>query len=985
VLWVLALFFISGATALVFETLWMRMLALVFGATSLAQSTVLAVFMGGLALGSILGGRLADRVHSPLRAYAACEGAIGLYALGLPWLLTSFPSLSHALPSVDSFWAVSVGRFLLASAVMLLPTTLMGATLPLLARHAVRLPEHMGRAATGVSRLFAANTFGAVAGAFSATFILLPVLGLRTTHHMAAAVDLAVAACALLLARRASAPDPLAYLADGSEPPVPLPTTARRLAVIAFAMSGAAAMANQVLWTRALTMVIGSSIYSFTLVLLAFLLGLAGGAAAFSKRASRASNPLAWLCGLNLCIAILAGWTYLVMDDLPEWFLGLLRGSSLEPGTILMMQMGLAMAAVFPATVPMGATLPFTIRAAAANLGRLGRDVGAAYSANTVGAIVGSFMGGFLLLPVLGIRRGLAAAAITNLCLVAMLGWTAARRARVRWLAPALALLTAAGFLRLPEWDLLRLSSGPFRISVSRDDIDDDDEEEDKERPELVFYRDGLTTTVSVEKWKEGHVALKNNGKVDASSGDDMPTQIMVGLLPVLLHPDHGQRPLSVLVIGYASGVTVGSVLQAGVERVDVVELERATIEASRFFEHVNHRPLSDPRVRLTIDDGRNWLAARDERYDVIISEPSNPWITGVSNLFTVEYFRLARERLAPGGVFCSWAQLYEMSPLRIKSIYRAFSEAFPGAHVFSSEDVSSDTMLIATRSGPPRLDLRVIERAFRMPKLRAELRRAHVRSPHDVAAFSMLTPDELAAFVAGVGPNTDDNLLVELRAPLDLYAANRPSFAAEVYASDWPYSRVRGCLHGWDEEPGRAQRYAALAESLLRHGKTRQAEWFLKRAGAAADRARRLHDMVTAEQDRHLVPLADEEGLDPPRPPPAASLSEQTRFAEDYLAIERRLAKQEHLTALGILDAWPDRFMKEPGDDLILLHGFLLYMTGQYRSAAARLRPLADAPKPKRSATLHYYGLAAYASGHYRLGVEALLRWLDGSRDTNP
>jgi spermidine synthase len=975
---VLACFFLSGATALVFETLWTRMLVLVFGATSLAQSTVLAAFMGGLALGSALGGRLADRSSRPLRLYGLCQGGIGIYALFLPKLIAAYPGLARALTASHTFWALSLGRFVLSVAALIVPTTLMGTTLPLLSRHVVRLPAEMGRAAARISRLYAANTFGAVLGAAAATFVLLPTLGLSHTHLFAAIADLLLMAVVLLVARRPRVVDPLAEIGTAEASP-PVAPALRRLAVGAFCLSGAAAMANQILWTRALSMVIGSSIYSFTLVLLAFLLGLAGGAAALGGFAARTRRPVAWLGALNLGVALLCGWTYVVMDDLPDLFLGLLRDSSFDPGSILAMQMLLALVAVLPPTVLMGATLPVTLRVAAADAGRLGRDVGRAYAANTCGAIAGSLCGGFVLLPAIGIRSGLVAAGTANLVLAAALLSAGLAPGRLRRLAWALPLGLAIAAVRLPAWNLLRLSSGVFRVSIAREHQG----ERPGAEPELAYYRDGLATTVSVEKWAGNLFSLKNNGKVDASTGDDMPTQIMVGLLPVLLHPDHGLRPLSVLVIGYASGVTVGSVLQADVGHVDVVELERATLQASRFFERVNHRPLADPRVRLIIDDGRNWLASRKERYDVIISEPSNPWITGVSNLFTRDYYRLARERLRPGGIFCSWAQLYEMAPSRIKAIYRAFAESFPSAQVFSAEDVSSDTFLIGTTGGAgaaPRLDLAALSRGMALPRVAAELGRAAVRSPHDLVSFLLLDPDELAAFVSGVEANTDDNLIVELSAPLDLYAAARPSFVTHVYAGQWPYGHLRGWLSGWEREPGRAERYAALAESLLRYGRRREAEWFLGRAGdgPTAARTRRLHDLLTAEDvDLPEVPLAGSEGLEPPRPPSGLDAAAQARFAQDYLAVESRLLQREYADALSIVDGWPKDYVGDPGDDFLLLHGVLLFRAEKYGQAAARLAPLVRDGAHPRPAALFYYGVSAYSSGHYRAGTDALLRWL--------
>src|SRR5262249_46644129 len=237
---------------------------------------------------------------------------------------------------------------------------------------------------------------------------------------------------------------------------------------------------------------------------------------------------------------------------------------------------------------------------------------------------------------------------------------------------------------------------GLFRISVARDLAG----ARTWQLPQLLYYNDGLATTVSVERWDKT-IALKNNGKVDASNDADMPTQIMVGLMPFFF--TRAPSP-NLAIVGFGSGVTVGAATQAPAGRIDVVELEKSVVEASHFFDGVNQAPLRDPRVHLHIGDGRNFLFQTEAKFDVIISEPSNPWITGVSNLFTREHWHRARSRLAPGGVFCQWAQLYEMSPLHIKSILRTYASEFPYTYVFAAEDLSSDVIMVAAAE-PLRLD----------------------------------------------------------------------------------------------------------------------------------------------------------------------------------------------------------------------------------------------------------------------------------------
>jgi spermidine synthase len=358
------------------------------------------------------------------------------------------------------------------------------------------------------------------------------------------------------------------------------------------------------------------------------------------------------------------------MDKLPAAFLGLLRGGAFSVDGILFCQFLLAALAVLPATLCMGGVFPLTIRIITSGASRVGRDVGTAYSINTVGAIVGSFAAGFMVLPGLGLQRGLGLCVLTSALLAS--AFLLVRKRRV--LGIAIPVVALAASLLVPRWSLVHFSAGLFRVSIAKEII----ESNKWSLPQLEYYHDGIATTVSVERWQKT-LALKNNGKVDASNGDDMATQIMVGLMPLLVHPTALDKPPRVAVVGFGSGVTVGAVTQFPIGHADVVELEPAVIEAgTRFFGQYNHHPESNPKVRMIVGDGRNFLTQADDKYDVIISEPSNPWITGVSNLFTVDYWRLARSRLADDGVFCQWAQLYEMSSKNNNTLLNTISQVFP-------------------------------------------------------------------------------------------------------------------------------------------------------------------------------------------------------------------------------------------------------------------------------------------------------------------
>jgi spermidine synthase len=999
---ILACFFLSGASGLVLEMLWTRMLTLVFGSTTLAVSTVLTAFMGGLGLGSYLAGKFADRLKNPARSYALVEASVGLYALLVPWVISFYPGLNRWLWVAfgDRYALLSVLRFVASAGLLIIPTTLMGATLPILARHFVRHPWELRRVGLRIGTLYAINLFGAVAGAFFAGFVFLPTIGLRWTNVTAASFNLTLAA-AILLARRLltdadATPTSMDELIEKATeagdlrpgalpPPVVMTVAARRVALYGFAVSGAAAMTLQVLWTRALAVLIGSSIFSFTLILLAFLIGLGVGSAVFGRLSQRTAHPVRWLASLHLGIAAAVGVSYLVTDKIPFVFTWLLESSSYGVDTILICQFILACITVLPATILMGGIFPLTMRIAAARLDSVGRDIGSAYALNTTGAIVGSFLAGFVTLPILGLQRGIYAAVLASLCLAALLFAFAPELPRAR---RATGVAVAAGMavlgILLPRWDLVSFSAGFFRVSIAREYIYRQVHKKPWQTPKLVFYEDGVATTVTVDQWNKTY-SLKNNGKVDASNDADMATQIIVGLLPLLLY--QGDAPPKVALIGYGSGVTAGAITQYPIRSLEVVELEPAIYRASRFFDNDNHRPLLNPKVTARVGDGRNFLGQRRDKFDVIVSQPSNPWLTGVSNLFTREYFRDVKTRLGPNGIFCQWAQLYEMSPWNIKAIYRTVREEFPYVYVFAAEDLSSDTILIASMH-PLTLDLDVLEKAFRDPTTRAEARRAGLNSPHDVFAYLLLGPEELESFTAGSPDNTDDNARIEFSAPRDLlgYAKFDP-YLAKVYGPLWPYGRLTEVVAGYGG-PDRSAHCGLLARSLLAHGKSREAELWTRRAEAAggspeARHARLLLDLVSTRLDRDPeIQLAPGEELAPPVVPAklgAAQPALVTRVAAEYPDVLAAYGARRYATAYKILDKWPEPLWTGLGQDFALLGGFLDYKAEFYSDAVDELRPLSEdaAFVARRPELLYYLGRAHYANASYVKAVDALERFI--------
>lgn len=781
----LTCFFLSGVSSLIYQVTWIRKLILIFGSTTFAVSTVLTVFMGGLALGSFLAGRLGGRIRRGPLVYGVMEIGIGLYGfLVFPILALTGRLYQGVWESLHpTFYSLSLIRLVLTSLVLLVPTTLMGATLPVLSKYYGALLDRVG---FKVGRLYSLNTFGAVAGTFLAGFVLLPGLGLRLTILTAGGLNFLLGGAAILAGRRGAA----AFRMRGIDLPVREEAGSttkcglRRIAglptmmLLAFALSGFAAMVFEVAWTRALSLILGSTTYAFSTMLSTFLIGLALGSWVASRVADRLRDPVGLLAFLLLFVGGTAYGGLFLFNLLPELFLDLFSRLALSQGHIVLAQFLLSSCVLIVPTLALGAVFPLIVRIYSRRAGEVGRIVGNVYSANTVGAILGSLLAGFALIPFLGARNSIVAAAAVEVGLgYALLAFFSEWRGKVRVAAAGGALLgaTALGAWLSPTWSknaVLAFDTLGRPEFTAREYHRPDD---------LVFYRDGATATVAVGR-RDGSYYLAINGRINASDSGDMPTQVLLAQIPLLLAP----RADRVLVIGWGSGMSVGSAAQyppALVKSIEAVELERAVVEGSVFFEPANNRPLRDPRVRLIVDDGRNYLELERRPYDVIVSEPSHPWMTGVSNLFTRDFFEIVRSRLTEKGVFAQWLQTYQLSPENLKILVRTFRAAFPAALVFGIPDDSSDLILIGSRSPLP-VDLDRIEKRMKIAGVRRDLERVEVNTVDDVAALLRMGGEEMDWFGADSPLNTDDNARIEFSAPRDLYlSGSSEESSAEIEA----------------------------------------------------------------------------------------------------------------------------------------------------------------------------------------------------------
>jgi spermidine synthase len=763
------IFFLSGATGLVYEVIWVRLTGLVFGNTSHAIATVLGAFMAGLALGSWKLGQKADRIGNPLRMYGLLEIGIGISAALVPLIFRAFdsfywavaPSLS-SIPGGDGFV-----RFATSFVVLITPTFLMGGTLPVLTRF---FTERLDEVERKVGVLYALNTFGAAAGSLLAALVLIPGIGNIRTTIIIATINIAIGLFAIWLSS-ARADQGSAYTLPAGEPAGGTGTTAAataadRLVLMTLGVSGFVSMMYEVSWTRALSAMIGSSTYAFSIMLVTFLIGIALGSSIISRRKPAATLRLLGIMQLGVAFG---GLIFLVgYLAAPYVLFSMIRALYYSFPAILTIQFILCAVLMILATLCMGATFPIASQLYSSKFTILGRSIGNIYSVNTVGAILGSLIAGFVLMPLIGTERTILAGLFFNSAM-ALLLLTEAKTARAAQAFAVVLLVTATASMRGGMfWKPDAMDRGVLVYSKAFEARPELTINEHYEDTDVVYFKEGNNATISVRKG-ENYMALRTNGKVDASNRDDMITQLTVGWLPAFYH----KNPKNAMVIGYGSGVTVGAVTSIKeIEDIDCVEIEPAVFGAGPWFSEINRKSYENPKVHLTFNDARNYMNTTRKQYDIIISEPSNPWIAGVASLFTSEFYDRAAQVLKPDGVFAQWIQLYELDPEDLRMVLYEVQRKFPEISVWVTD---SDLIIIATRE-KQKLDMSRVARIVKSdPGMVRDFRQfLHSETPEGLLSYYVMSTETVKQFASNARRNTDDHPLLEFHAPRQLFSDTR-------------------------------------------------------------------------------------------------------------------------------------------------------------------------------------------------------------------
>lgn len=767
-----ALLFLSGGTALVYELVWSKYLGNVLGNSGQAHAVVLATFMGGLALGASVFGRTADRVKSPLALYGVLELGVALYALAFPYILDALGTLWLAVaPGVPDGWRVGP-RLLVAAVSLVVPTLLMGGTLPALVRH---FADSLSGVQRELARLYAVNSLGAALGVFIAGTKLVPVLGLSASAKLAAGLNLLLAVAALLLARRhppALAPGQAAPVSE-SAANLAYPRVAVRAALVGVALSGFTSMLYQVTWIRLLSIVLGASTYAFTLILTAFILGIGLGSFWLMTRAQKSDSlkvyaqmQVALVASLCVALPLYVRLPHLFRSA--QWMMT--RSVDTWP-LFQLLTFGFCCLVLLVPTFFMGAAFPAAARVATAKVSEVGRELGGVYLWNTVGTITGSALGGLVLMPWWGMEGNFVAGVVANLAAAALAFHALPNRpaspVRALWPVGAAALLAAVVLGGMSGWSVRLSGIASIRSHQKPPESYAKLVEETEKNIHPIFYRDDTFATVMVADYPQDHLRfMKLNGKIDASNGSDVETQVIAGHLGALLHP---REPKNVLLVGAGAAITAGSVLAHPVERLDMVEIAPAVIDAARLFKEDNRNAVDDPRTRVHIDDAKTFMALADRKYDLVVSVPSNPWVAGVSGLFTRDFFQTVDRHLADDGVLVQWIHTYESNDELIRLVVRTLRDTFPHATTWLGPH---DLVLVASRK-PLAFDAERLAQRMAVPDVRADMARVGLTDVFALLSKQVHSEDGQLAF-AGPGPiNTDDHNLLEYASPIAFFVAN--------------------------------------------------------------------------------------------------------------------------------------------------------------------------------------------------------------------
>ncbi|MDQ1061690.1 spermine synthase [Stenotrophomonas sp. SORGH_AS_0282] len=817
--WLLWIFVLSGFSGLIYQSIWTQYLGLFLGHSSYAQSLVLILFMGGMAIGAWLVSRWSSRVRRPLLAYAIIEVVIGLLGLSFDGIYQGLTGWAYdqLLPMLPAS-QLQHARWVLAAAMVLPQCILLGATFPLMSAGYIRLREHAeGRVLAG---LYFSNSLGAAIGALASTYVMLPAIGMPGTVFSAGLINILVAVMVYPLSKRdvslpasgRAASEPQGEFTESIAPSSGRATSPPLLILAVAGLTGAASFVYEITWIRMLSLALGTTIHSFELMLAAFILGIAMGGLWLKNRADSLLSPLVTAGWIQVWMGIAALGSMFVYASAFEWvgwLMKVITHTAEGYGLFNLASAGIALLVMFPAAFFAGMTLPL-LTLALLRQGHGEKSIGQAYAYNTIGAIVGVLAAVHVLMPLLGLKFALLSAAMVDIALGLVLLAKFARsetasRAPVVFPAAAISALAVVASAWLVTFDPLVLNSSVYRHGTTVLGGG----------TRTMFVKDGKTATVAAfetgEKGQEVRM-ISTNGKVDAgmaaslgqAATADESTMLLLAAVPLSMR-DHYDR---IGVIGFGSGLTTHTLMgHAKVGSVDTVEIEPAMVEGARAFGSRVSRAYTDPRSNVIIDDAKAYFASVPQKYDLIISEPSNPWVGGTASLFGTEFYQYIPKQLNEDGLFVQWLQLYEISPDLVNSVLSAMLANFKDVKAYIANE--NDLILVASPHGEvPELGGSI----FEQPLLAAELSRIGVTDLAALQSTQVMNRTGLQGYLT-LYPyrlNSDMYPILKLQAPQARFERAQVTDFAALGAAPWPVSRWLG---------GASPRSGPLPEGIARLG----------------------------------------------------------------------------------------------------------------------------------------------------------------------
>jgi len=739
---------LSGAAALTYQVTWVRLLGLSMGSTTAAVSTVVAVFFLGMALGSYFAGRISKNHTNSLFVYVVLECCIGISGLILLPILLNLDNIIATIPALSSILA---GKFLITSALLLIPTLCMGATFPVMAAILVRKENELGKR---IGQLYSLNTFGAIAGALLTGFVFIPSVGLDGAIYIAVICNLSIAAMGWLYSKNCHLPEMEFNQKESSQDqPLSKIDYGKTSALIILMGTGFASIASEIGWTKYLSIFTGTTIYGFSAILGIFLMGIASGSWAIKNHLEKIKNPHLWLISL----LILAGFGLLYartgMASIPIWYEGI-NSTSLSGNSKQWLTYMLVFVVIFPPTFIFGAIFPLNVKLFCGDLRGVQSRVGKAYAANTVASIAGSLAAGFWLIPKFGTDSllQLMIFAIFLLPIVVILQ-SDSRNKKIFVTTSCITLILFSTLF--PSIDYKKLITSVAQNYEGGFDKGD--------MPEFLFLKEGKVSVISLVTYDNKNAKVLANGLNESYIDMEDPSKSLIiesllAYMPYFLHND----PKSAFVVGYGGGITTRAFSHTTIEKIKVVELESAVIDASKQISNGPITALQDPRVTLEINDARNSLLVNDTRYDIIAAQASHPWLAGAANVFTQDFFQLVFNRLNDDGIYSQWVNLFRMDVTTLRSLMKAFYNVFPEGMTLANLK-SGDFMMIGSKK-TIMLDFEKIASAMKLKPIKAALAHEDIYAPGDLLWYFALSREEAVKAAGNITPNTDTNIFSEVR-----------------------------------------------------------------------------------------------------------------------------------------------------------------------------------------------------------------------------